>query len=32
LRIFLGFIVISFGLLLIDGRLLWAIEKKLKSK
>ena len=32
LQIFLGFIVISFGLLLIDGRLLWAIEKKLKSK
>ena len=32
LRIFLGFIVISFGLLLIDGRLLWAILKKLKSK
>ena len=32
LQIFLGFIVISFGLLLIDGRLLWAILKKLKSK
>jgi drug/metabolite transporter (DMT)-like permease len=32
LQIFLGFIVISFGLLLIDGRLFWAILKKLKSK
>ena len=32
LQIFFGFFVISFGLLLIDGRILWAIQKKLKSK
>ena len=32
MQIFFGFIVISFGLLLIDGRILWAIQKKLKSK
>ena len=32
MQIFFGFIVISFGLLVIDGRILWAILKKLKSK
>ncbi len=32
MQTFAGFVVISFGLLLIDGRIFWTIAKKLKPK
>ena len=32
MQTFAGFVVISFGLFLIDGRIFWTIAKKLKPK